>query len=96
MSNTPGFGAALGEFIGGLWNLGAQSLRDAEAWRDQANTERTRRANERASRKQQQEWLEEVRRQNSRGQAGFANEAEARAALNGKGGRPSNLDRRKF
>ncbi|MGD0109953.1 MAG: hypothetical protein ABSC06_38925 [Rhodopila sp.] len=60
------------------------------------DTERTRRANERASRKQQQEWLEEVRRQNSRGKAGFANEAEARAALNGKGGRPSDLDRRKF
>ena len=92
----PGIFGILGMLIGDLSKLGAQSLGDAKAWRDQANTERTRRANERASRKQQQEWLEEVRRQNSRGQAGFANEAEARDALNGRGGRPSNLDRRKF
>jgi hypothetical protein len=96
MSNTPGFGAALGEFIGGLWNLGAQSLRDAEGWSDQVDRARQRRADERASLRQQEQWLEKVRQEKSRGQAGFASEAEAHAALNGKGGRPSNLDRRKF
>ena len=31
-------------------------------------------------------------RSRARGHAGFADEAEARAALNGRGGRPSNLD----
>jgi ATPase subunit of ABC transporter with duplicated ATPase domains len=51
---------------------------------------------ERASVRQQQEWYEAVARQKARGHAGFASEAEARAALRGKGGRPSNLDGRKF
>lgn len=51
---------------------------------------------ERAARKQQQEWFQAVAQQHSRGRAGFAEEAEALAALNGRGGRPSNLDGRKF
>jgi hypothetical protein len=54
------------------------------------------REDERASRKQQLEWFEAVAQQRARGHAGFANEAEAHAALAGKGGRPSNLDGRKF
>jgi hypothetical protein len=53
-------------------------------------------ADERAALKQQQAWFEEVARQKARGQAGFASEAEARAALRGKGGRNSKLDGRKF
>jgi hypothetical protein len=65
--------------------------RDAERWRKLEA-----RANERASRRQQREWFEAVARQKARGQAGFADEAAARAALGGKGGRPSNLDQRWF
>src|SRR3954451_13918760 len=54
------------------------------------------RDDERASREQQQVWLKAVERQKARGDAGFASEAEARAALRGKGGRPSQLDDRWF
>jgi hypothetical protein len=54
------------------------------------------RADERASRQQQQKWHEAVERQKARGDADFASEAEARAALRGKGGRPSKLDDRWF
>jgi hypothetical protein len=53
-------------------------------------------ADEQASRAQQRKWHEEVARQHTRGRAGFASEAEARAALSGKGGRPNKLDGRKF
>jgi hypothetical protein len=52
--------------------------------------------NERASREQRREWLRMVEQQMSRGRAGFATEEETRAALSGKGGRPSKLDDRKF
>ena len=76
---------------GGAWLFGLGSQ------------ERTRRraaakalADERASRERQREWHEAVARQKARGHAGFASEADARAALNGKGGRPSKLDGRKF
>jgi hypothetical protein len=68
----------------------------AQAKRTARMTERTARANERASRRQQREWHEAVARQRSRGHAGFADEAAARAALKGRGGRPSNLDERWF
>src|SRR4051794_23944490 len=51
---------------------------------------------ERESRDQQQKWLEAVERQKARGDAGFASEADAQAALRGKGGRPSKLDDRWF
>jgi hypothetical protein len=51
---------------------------------------------ERASQRQRQEWFDEAGRQKARGSAGFAPEAEALAALRGKGGRSSNLDNRWF
>jgi hypothetical protein len=54
------------------------------------------RAYERAVREQQRQWNEKVAREMARGTAGFASEADARAALDGKGGRKSNLDRRRF
>ena len=60
------------------------------------DTARQARADQRASRRRQQEWFEAVARQRARGHAGFASEAEARSALAGRGGRPSNLDRRRF
>jgi hypothetical protein len=47
---------------------------------------------ERASRKQQQKWFEDIEQQKARGDAGFASEDEAQVALRGKGGRPSKLD----
>lgn len=73
----------------GIWN---------EVNADSARGDATRkgREDERASRAQQRKWFEAVKRQKARGHAGFASEAEARAALSGKGGRPSKLDGRKF
>lgn len=68
----------------------------AQAKRMARDAERAARAHERASRRQQREWYEAVARQKSRGKAGFADEAAARAALRGRGGRPSNLDDRWF
>ena len=50
----------------------------------------------RASRAQQKKWLEEVSRQMARGKAGDASQKDARAALRGRGGRPSKLDDRMF
>jgi hypothetical protein len=86
-----------------VWELGKLLLgltpeqRAAAAMKRMArDAARQARADQRASRRRQQEWFEAVARQRARGHAGFASEAEARAALGGKGGRPSNLDRRRF
>jgi hypothetical protein len=79
-----------------LLGLTPEQRTAAEAKRAAKDADRKFRDAERASRKQRQAWAEEVARQNSRGKAGFADEAEARAALSGKGGRPSNLDDRWF
>jgi hypothetical protein len=68
----------------------------AGAKREARDAERRRRANERAARWQQAEWLREVRQQNVPGNARFSSEDEAIRALNGRGGRPSNLDNRRF
>jgi hypothetical protein len=92
----PGIFGILGMLIGDLFKLGAQSLSETQALGREAGIARKALAQERASLKQHQKWLEEVRRAKERGQAGLADEAEAVAALNGKGGRPSKLDKRKF
>jgi hypothetical protein len=68
----------------------------SQAKREARDAERRRRANERAAQRQQEQWFEEVKRQRWKGTADFASEAEARAALNSKGGRKSNLDERWF
>jgi hypothetical protein len=78
----------------GAWVFGMTPAQRQRA--HEKEVARKMRDNERASRRQQQEWLAEVRRQKSRGSAGFADEAAARAALRGRGGRPSNLDDRWF
>jgi hypothetical protein len=59
-------------------------------------TSRRAQAHERASRRQRDEWVEQVRRQKARGGARDATEAEAVAVLRGRGGRRSPLDDRKF
>jgi|ERR1700733_9946632 hypothetical protein len=46
--------------------------------------------------RQRREWHEIVKKQRARGDAGFANEADATEALSGRGGRRSNLDERWF
>jgi Tfp pilus assembly protein PilX len=79
-----------------LLGLTPEQRAAAQARRTARNTERTARAHERASRQQQRQWHEAVARQKARGHAGFADEAAARAALRGRGGRPSNLDDRWF
>ena len=79
-----------------LLGLTPEQQAAAQAKRMARDAERAARAHERASRRQQREWYEAVERQKSRGHAGFADEAAARAALRGRGGRPSNLDDRWF
>jgi hypothetical protein len=76
----------------------ASKLRRAEKEAREAlrDAERAARAAERASRDQQRQWYENVARQNVHGTSRYATEAEARAALRGKGGRPNELDKRKF
>jgi hypothetical protein len=64
--------------------------------RQQRKAERLRQSEIAAFQRQQQEWFERVKRQQARGRAGFADEAAARAALRGRGGRPSSLDDRWF
>lgn len=44
----------------------------------------------------QRQSYQKVRQQMARGDATFANVAEAQAALKAHGGRPSNLDKRRF
>jgi hypothetical protein len=95
----PGEGL-LGEVVGNLIMAvvhGGRSLfGSGSERRARARAARKARADERASREQQQKWFEAVARQKARGEAGFASEAEARVALRGKGGRPSALDDRWF
>jgi hypothetical protein len=74
-----------------LWLLG---LRPAQRARKRAAIKA--REDERASREQLRQWREEAARQMFEGTAGFAGEAEAQAALSGRGGRKSPLDGRKF
>jgi hypothetical protein len=81
----------LGLVQGGMCLLGLGSERRARA-----RAARKARADQRASREQQRKWFEAVERQKARGEAGFASELEARAALRGRGGRPSKLDGRWF
>jgi hypothetical protein len=79
-----------------LLGLTPEQQAAAQAKRMARDAERAARVQDRASRRQQQEWYEAVARQKSRGHAGFADEAAARDALRGRGGRPSNLDDRWF
>ena len=74
-----------------LWLLG---LRPQQRARRRADAQA--RAEDRASREQLRQWREETARQMFEGAAGFADEAEAQAAVNAKGGRKSPLDGRKF
>jgi hypothetical protein len=80
-----------GVFRGGmsLFGLGSQG-------RARGRAARQARADERASRRQRQEWFDVVERQKTRGDAGNATQEEAREALRGRGGRPNPLDERRF
>jgi hypothetical protein len=89
-------GLALAETIRGTFRLGLWVSGLSGQQRARRRAAASARAAERESRQQQREWFEAVARQKARGHAGFAGEAEAREALSGKGGRPSNFDRRKF
>ena len=104
MSNgNDAFGRALGELLNELilsvfWII--RSVFYLLRWmiglspRQRAN--RRAQARERASRRQREEWVRQVRAQKARGGARDATEAEAVAALRGRGGRRSSLDDRKF
>jgi hypothetical protein len=95
MSDDPS-ARAIGELIG-LTILGTFRLGQWMVGMTEPQCARRRAAaHERESRRQQREWFEAVARQKARGEAGFASEAQAREALSGKGGRASNLDRRRF
>jgi hypothetical protein len=61
-----------------------------------AAARRKAREDQRASEAQQKKWLEQVSRQMARGTAGDASQEDARAALRGRGGKPSDLDDKWF
>jgi hypothetical protein len=84
-------GLATDTFRLGRWLFGLSAKQRARR-----RSEEKALADERASLVRQREWLEETKAAMSRGRSGFANEAEANAALNGRGGRTSKLDERKF
>jgi hypothetical protein len=89
-------GALLGQAIAGLIRDTFLLVRWMLRLNPRARAMREARAGERASRRRQQQWLDDVRRQKARGEAGDATQADARAALRGRGGRRSALDDRYF
>ena len=104
MSNgNEAFGRALGELLSALilsvfWIIRSAFylLRWMVGLSPRQRAERRAQARDRASRRQRDEWVQRVREQNARGRARDATEAEAQAALRGRGGRRSPLDDRKF
>lgn len=81
--------------------VGFKQIADANRIKAEARAAETRARRqmqkaERAAEARLKEWREIVEQQKSRGRAGFADEAEAEAALRGRGGRASPLDGRKF
>ena len=104
MSNgNEAFGRALGELLSELirsvfWIIGSvfYLLRWMMGLSPRQRANRRAQARERASRRQREEWVRQVREQRARGGARDATEAEAVAALRGRGGRRSPLDDRKF
>ena len=79
-----------------LVGLHQKSKAQKEAREAEARAQRAALEAERKAAAQLKEWREIVEQQKSRGRAGFAGEAEAAAALRGRGGRSSPLDGRKF
>jgi hypothetical protein len=104
MSNgNEAFGRAVGELIQAVilsvfWiiRLAFYLLRWMVGLSPRQRANRRAQARERASRRQREEWIQRVREQSARGRAREATEAEAQAALRGRGGRRSPLDDRKF
>ncbi len=96
MSGDRPLGQAVGEILGMILLSISQAGQRMAAARERAKAEQKAREAEAASRAQQERWLEEVNRQKARGHAGNASPETARAALGGRGGRPSKLDDRWF
>src|SRR4051812_36668392 len=98
--NVEMLGSAVGDVVRVAFRVtfgvGMFALRMGSLGFARGRAARQARAGERASRRQQKTWFEAVERQKARGDAGFASEAEAQAALRGKGGRQSKLDDRMF
>jgi hypothetical protein len=82
--------------ISGIFSIFWSIARTGFVWGARARARGRARADERTSRRRQQQWLDGVRRQKARGEAGDATQDEARAALRGRGGRQSELDERFF
>ena len=97
-SLPPGGGifTILGMLIGDLHGYAVTSRQRKAELKAQRQQQKAARAAERASLARQQRWLEEVQREQSRGSARDATEAEALEALRGRGGRHSDLDNRRF
>jgi hypothetical protein len=72
-----------------LWRLAAARSARAQAKRQAAQQASE---NERKAKEQRRKWLEHVRKQMARGEAGDASQEDARSALRGRGGRPNPLD----
>jgi hypothetical protein len=81
--------AQTGSDVIGLWLRARARKAQAQA---QRLAEQQARENERKAKDQRRKWLEHVRKQMARGEAGDASQEDARAALRGRGGRPNPLD----
>jgi hypothetical protein len=93
-SNEGGLGTVIGLLLSAVIQLVVGILRLVFRLLTAGSVAAKRGAAERASRRQQQKWLEDVQRQMARGKAGNASEKDAQAALRGSGGRPSKFDDR--
>jgi hypothetical protein len=94
--DAPGPLTIIAQVFVGLHQMSKAKKAEAEARQAEDRARRQMQKAEREAEARLKEWREIVEQQKSRGRAGFAGEAEAVAALRGRGGRASPLDGRKF
>jgi hypothetical protein len=92
----PGPLTVIAQLFIGLKKMSEAKKIEAQAREAEARARREMQKAEREAEARLKEWREIVEQQKARGRAGFAGEAEAAAALRGRGGRSSPLDGRKF
>lgn len=92
MAYDGSLGRAVGDIVAQAGSDTFRLLRWLAAADRKSAAKRQARQDQRASQAQQKKWLEQVSRQMARGQAGDASQEDARAALRGRGGKPSDMD----
>jgi type II secretory pathway pseudopilin PulG len=89
-------GYVLGVAIAGAFQVLGEWQRKQKVAAEKAAAERAAEAARRERKRQADEQLEQVKKQNARGLAGSATLEEARAAARGRGGRENKLDQEWF